>query len=109
MSAIIFSPDEKVILSAKGSIEQPVRGKGELYLTNKRIVLIHKSGFIRKRETPLVDIRLDQISYVKVEGMLRKTLVIGVPHGGNVIAYKIRVQNPESWQAEIYRLRTQQQ
>ena len=107
MPTVIFSPDEKIILGARGTMEQPINGSGELYLTTKRLILIHKSGFIRKRETPLVDIRLDQISYVKVEGLLRKTLVIGVPHGGSIIAYKIRVPNPESWQAEIYRLRSQ--
>ncbi|MGC8988438.1 hypothetical protein [Infirmifilum sp.] len=102
MSNIIFSPGEKVILSGKGRVEQPIRGEGELYLTNKRIVLIHRTGLIRKRETPLVDIRLDQISYAKVEGLLSKVLVIGIPQGGTVIAYKIKVSNPDSWLAAIY-------
>ena len=105
MSQIIFSPDEKVILSGKGSIEQPIKGKGEIYLTNKRILLIHKSGLIRKRETPLIDIRIDQISYAKVEGFISKVLVIGVPHGGTVVAYKIKVPQPDSWVAEILRLK----
>ncbi len=105
MSQIIFSPDEKVILSGKGSIEQPIKGKGEIYLTNKRLLLIHKSGLIRKRETPLIDIRIDQISYAKVEGFISKVLVIGVPHGGTVIAYKIKVPQPDSWVAEILRLK----
>lgn len=108
MSYIVFAPDEKIILSGKGTIEQPIKGKGEIYLTNKRVVLIHKSGLIRKRETPLVDIHIDQISYAKVEGLLFKVLVIGVPHGGTVIAYKIKVPNPDSWVAEIMRLKTAQ-
>ena len=60
---------------------------------------------IRKRETPLVDIHIDQISYAKVEGFISKVLVIGVPHGGTVIAYKIKVPHPDSWVAEILRLK----
>ncbi len=104
MKSIIFSPDEKIILQGKGRVEQPVEGSGELYLTNKRLVLIHKSGFLRKKETPLLDIRISQISFVKVEGLLSKALVIGVPHGGTVVTYKIKVSKPEVWQAEIYKL-----
>jgi len=105
MSSVLF-PGEKIILSGKASIEQPISGDGEAYLTDKRLVIIHKSGLIRKKETPLVDIRLDQISYAKVEGWLSKTLVIGVPQGGTIIAYKIKVSNPDSWLAAIMQQRT---
>ncbi len=108
VSSIIFDPDEKLILSSKARIEQPVKGSGEAYLTNKRLVLIHKSGLIFKKETPLVNIWLSEISYAKVEGLLSKVLVIGVTHGGTVIAYKIKVSNPESWLAEIYNLKRKQ-
>jgi hypothetical protein len=102
---IIITPGEKIILSDQGTIEQPIEGSGELYLTNKRLLLIHKSGIIRKRETPLIDILLTQISYVKTEGFLRKALVIGVrERGGGIIAYKIHVNHPDSWMAKIYNL-----
>lgn len=107
MSSAIFTPDEKLILSAKCSIEQPIEGKGEAYLTNKRLLVVQKTGLIKKQETPLVDIRIDQISYVKVEGLISKVLVIGVPHGGSVITYKIKISNPKLWASEIYRLRSQ--
>jgi len=104
MSSVLF-PGEKIILSSKAGIEQPIRGNGEAYLTEKRLLIIHKSGLIRKREIPLADIRLDQISYAKVEGWLLKTLVIGVSQGGTIIAYKIRVPNPDSWLAAIMQQR----
>jgi len=108
VSYVMFAPDEKIILSGKGTLEQPIKGKGEIYLTNKRLVLIHKSGLIRKKETPLVDIHIDQISYAKVEGFISKVLIVGVPHGGTVVAYKIKVSNPDAWMAEIMRLRAAQ-
>ena len=107
MSYFAIGPDEKIILQGKGVIEQPVSGKGEIYLTSKRVIMIHKSGLIRKRETPLVDVRLDNISYAKAEGLLRKVLVLGVHQGGLVTAFKIRVSNPESWVAQIYNLKSQ--
>jgi hypothetical protein len=102
----IFSPDERVILSGKGSLEQPVTGKGELYLTDKRLFLVHKSGLITKRETPLVDIKISEVNYVKVEGSIRKVLVLGVRGtGGMIVAYKIHISAPEAWSAQIYSLK----
>ena len=104
MASIILSPTERVLISGSAKIEQPIAGRGEAYLTDKRLVVIHKSGFIRKRETPLLDIRLDQISYVKVEGILSKVLVVGISQGGKVIAYKIKVPHPDSWMSTIYNI-----
>ncbi|MBI2183394.1 MAG: hypothetical protein HYU39_00385 [Thaumarchaeota archaeon] len=102
----VFGPDETVLLSSKGSMEQPVSGSGEFYLTTRRLLLVHKSGLIRKRETPLVDIGIDEISYFKVEGILRKVLVLGVRlQGGRIQAYKVHVRNPESWKTHIFNLK----
>ena len=104
MSQVVFGPDETVILSGRGDIEQPIKGNGELYLTTKRLLLIHKSGLVRKKETPLVDIRLDQLSYAKVEGLLSKVLVLGVTQSnGIVVTYKIKVPRPDSWLNAIFR------
>lgn len=107
MSSIIFIPGETVVLSGKGKIEQPIRASGEAYLTTRRLLIIQKSGLLRKRETPLLDIHLNMISYAKVEGILSKVLVIGVPQGGTVITYKIKVPHPESWLSQILALRSQ--
>lgn len=102
----MFSPDERVLLSGKGSIEQPITGSGEMYLTDKRIFLAHKSGLITKRETPLLDVEVGQVTYAKTEGSLRKVLVVGVRGtGGQVITYKIHVGGPESWVSQIYNLK----
>jgi len=102
--SIILSPSEKILMSGSARIEQPLEGKGEAYLTDKRLIVIHKSGLIRKKETPLLDIRINQISYVKVEGLLSKVLVLGVTQGGKIITYKLKVPNPESWMSTIYNL-----
>jgi hypothetical protein len=102
----MFSPDERVLLSGKGSIEQPMAGNGEMYLTDKRIFLAHKSGLIKKRETPLLDVEVSQVTYAKTEGSLRKVLVVGVRGtGGQVITYKIHVSGPQSWVSQIYSLK----
>ena len=106
MSSVI-SPDENLVLSGHGSIEQPIAGSGELYLTDQRFMLVHKSGLISKRETPLLDVTIGEISYVKVEGSLRKVLVVSVrASGGKVQAYKIHVGQPEAWAAQIYNLKS---
>jgi hypothetical protein len=102
----MFSPDEKVILSGKGSMEQPVTGHGELYLTDKRLFLAHKAGLIRKRETPLLDVEIGQITYAKAEGALRKVLVLGVRGtAGQVLSYKMHVSAPDAWVAQVYNLK----
>ncbi|MDG6931746.1 MAG: zinc ribbon domain-containing protein [Nitrososphaerota archaeon] len=91
----VLFPNEKVVLSYSASVEQPVRGKGELYLTDRRLLLVHRSGVMRKRETALFDISFDKVSYLKVEGLIRKALVIGVTsQGGAVITYRVRVPDP---------------
>lgn len=104
--AAILLPDENVILKARGRVEQPIEGSGEMYLTNKRLLLLHRSGVIRKKETPLLDVKMDMISYFKVEGMLRKVLVLGVvSNAGIVITYKIHVSSPESWSSVLFNLK----
>lgn len=99
----MFSPDEKVVLSDKGSIRQPVQGRGEIYLTDKRLFLAHKSGLVKKRDTLLLDVEIGQMTYAKVEGTLRKVLVVGVRGtAGMVLAYKIHVSDPDAWVSQIY-------
>ncbi len=102
----MFGPDEPVLLSRHASIEQPVSGSGTLYLTDRRLILIHRSGRIRKTETPLLDLTLEEISYARIEGTLWKVLVIGArTQGGRVITYKIHAQDPQVWKAQIYSLK----
>lgn len=101
----MLSPGEKVILRGKGSIEQP-KGPGELYLTDKRLFLAHKVGVIRKRETQLLDVEIEQITYAKAEGILRKVLEVGVRGtAGRVLSCKIHVSGPEAWVAQVYNLK----
>ena len=106
MSSVI-SPDENLVLSGHGSIEQPIAGSGELYLTDQRFMLVHKSGLISKRETPLLDVTIGEISYVIVEVILRKVLVVSLRAvGGKVQAYKIHVGQHEAWAAQISNLKS---
>ena len=98
----IFSPNERILLNAHGSVEQPINGKGQLYLTDRRLLLVHKSGLVIKRELPLLDVEISQISYIKTQGTLRKILALGVKsNGGQVAHYKVHVRTPEAWVARI--------
>ncbi len=91
-----FFPGERVIISYPASVEQPVKGRGELFLTDKRLLLVHRSGLIMKKETVLFDIAFNQVSYLRSEGIIRKSLAIGVTsQGGIVITYRIRIHDPE--------------
>lgn len=106
MSSRYLSPSEMVILNSHGSIEKPVKGHGQLYLTDKRLVLVHRSGLIKIKETPVLDIEIPQISYSKIEGTIRRALVLGVKAGnGQVVAYRIRVAHEEKWHSEINTLK----
>ena len=106
MSSRYLSPSEMIILNSHGSVEKPVKGHGQLYLTDKRLVLVHRSGLIKIKETPILDIEIPQISYSKIEGMLRRTLVLGVKAGnGQVVSYRIRVAREEKWHSAINTLK----
>ncbi len=108
--SVIFSPGESIIIKARGRVEQPIEGSGEIYLTNRRILLVHRAGMIRKRETPLLDVKIEQVSYFKVEGLLRKVLVLGViSNAGVVISYKVHVPAPESWASALFSLKRESQ
>jgi hypothetical protein len=99
-------PGEEVIISGEGSVEQVFVGKGELHLTAKRLFLAHRSGLVRKRETPLLDVEIGQVSYAKTEGMLTKVLVVGVRGtAGQVLAYKFKVPRADEWAEQILRLK----
>ena len=93
-------------MSGEGSVAQVFVGKGDLYLTAKRLFLVHKSGLVRKREASLLDVDIGQISYAKTEGMVTKVLVVGVRGtAGQVLAYKIKVPGPDAWVEQILRLK----
>jgi hypothetical protein len=106
MSSPYLSSGEKVILNDHGSVLKPIQGSGQLYLTDRRVVLIHRSGFVRTKETPLLDIEIPQISYLRIEGLLKRSLVLGVKAGnGQIVPYKIHVSREEKWHSEIYGLK----
>lgn len=105
MSSLLY-PGEEVILSGEGSVEQVFVGKGELRLTAKRLFLVQRSGLVRKREAPLLDVELGQVSYAKTEGMLTKVLVVGIRgNAGQVLAYKIKVPRSDEWVEQILKLK----
>ncbi len=106
MSSHYLSSGEKIILNDRGSVVKPIQGHGQLYLTDRRVVLIHRSGLVKIKETPVLDIEIPQISYSRIEGLLRRTLVLGVKAGnGQIVPYRIHVSREDKWHSEIYGLK----
>ncbi len=94
-------------MNDRGSVVKPIQGHGQLYLTDRRVFLIHKSGFVKIKETPVLDIEIQQISYSRIEGLLRRTLVLGVKAGnGQIVPYRIHVSREEKWHSEIHGLKS---
>ncbi len=77
---------------------------GNLFLTNKRLILEHESGIFTKRVYVTLDLPLDGVSSTSVEGMLGKKLVVYVKKGF-VSDFPVRldfsVKDPEQWQSVI--------
>ena len=106
MTQSFLESGEKVILNSHGAVTRPISGHGRLYLTDRRLLLVHRSGLVKVKETPVLDIGIPQISFSKIEGMLRRSLVLGVKSGnGQVVSYKIRVNREEKWSLEINALK----
>lgn len=77
---------------------------GNLFLTNKRIIFEHQSGIFTKRVYVTLDLPLEGVSSVSVEGMLGKKLVVYAKKGF-VSDFPVRldfsVKEPEQWQGRL--------
>jgi ribosomal protein S27AE len=77
---------------------------GNLFLTNKRIIFEHQSGIFTKRVYVTLDLPLEAVSSISVEGILSKKLVVYAKKGF-VSDFPVRldfsVKEPEQWQGRI--------
>jgi ribosomal protein S27AE len=77
---------------------------GNLFLTNKRIIFEHQSGIFTKRVYVTLDLPLEGVSSIAIEGMLIKKLVVYAKKGF-VSDFPVRldfsVKEPEQWQGRI--------
>lgn len=77
---------------------------GNLFLTNKRLVFEHESGIFSKRVYVTLDLPLEGVANVSVEGMLQRKLVVYAKKGF-VSSFPVRldfsVQDPAQWQGRI--------
>ncbi len=53
--------------------------KGDLTLTNQRIIFEAVSGFLSKKTTTVIDCPLEKVMNVAVEGLIGKNLVLQLP------------------------------
>lgn len=69
----ILSPDEKTILVEKAKHKGAT---GKLFLTDKRIIFEHTSGIISKRAYVTLDLPLEGVHNITVEGLAIKHLTV---------------------------------
>jgi hypothetical protein len=74
----ILSPDEKTIL-VENAKHNGIAGK--LYLTDKRIIFEHNSGIISKRAYVTLDLSLEGVHNISVEGIAIKHLTVYAKKG----------------------------
>jgi len=77
---------------------------GNLFLTNKRLVFEHESGIFSKRVYVTLDLPLEGITNISVEGMLQRRLVVYAKKGfvsSFPVCLDFSVQNPAQWQGRI--------
>lgn len=77
---------------------------GNLFLTNKRLIFEHESGIFTKRVYVTLDLPLEGVSVVSIEGMLGKKFVVNAKKG-YVSDFPVRldftVKDPPQWQNMI--------
>jgi len=97
---------ERVERSAKATLLEPTKTKGQLYLTDRRLAMVRKQGLIRKKEVSVFDFPLGSISSARTEGLISKKLVVAAGSAdGRVWTYKIEVGKTKAWSEAIGNLK----
>ncbi len=97
----ILSPDEKTI------VVENARHKGvsgQLFLTNKRLIFEHVSGIMSKRAYVTLDLPLEGVHNVAIEGLTKKHLTVYAKKGfiGSFPAkLDFSVNGPNRWHEKI--------
>lgn len=98
----MLEPGEKVILGENTKY----RGtSGYLSLTNRRLIFEHKSGLFTKRTYTSLNLPLQEIANVTVEGTFKKKLIISARQGQIVSRLEFSVRDPYSWQNKLMQMR----
>lgn len=77
---------------------------GNLFLTNKRLIFEHESGIFTKRVYVTLDLSLEGVSSVSIEGRLGKKLVVNAKKGfvsNFPVSLDFTVKDPVQWQSRI--------
>jgi GH24 family phage-related lysozyme (muramidase) len=94
--------DNAIVKSAKGAVKKPLSRKGMIYLTRRNLYMTHEKGLFRKKQVTDFDLRLDQMSNVRVKGFLAKDLLLDTMTGaGQIVSYDLKVPSPKTWSEEI--------
>ena len=97
----LLEHDEKTILVETARHKDTF---GNLFLTNKRLIFEHVSGLFSKRVYVTLDLPLEGISNVSVEGTFKKKVVVHAKKGfvsSFPIHLEFIVKDPLQWQSKI--------
>jgi len=97
----LLEHDEKTILVETARHKDTF---GNLFLTNKRLIFEHVSGLFSKRVYVTLDLPLEGISDVSVEGTFKKKVVVHAKKGfvsSFPIHLEFIVNDPLQWQSKI--------
>ena len=97
----LLEHDEKTILVETARHKDTF---GNLFLTNKRLIFEHVSGLFSKRVYVTLDLPLEGISNVSVEGTFKKKVVVHAKKGfvsSFPIHLEFIVKDPSQWQSKI--------
>lgn len=105
-----LEPDEEIIKEDSAKLvrnQGATKEKGELVLTNQRILFGRHSSFLfvffRKTKT-VVDVNLDQIKKIKTHGIIGKELQISYTENGDYNKSFFKVSDIDDWVSELEKL-----
>lgn len=101
----ILKPGEEVLA---GENTKFYTANGYLTLTNRRLIFEHKTHGLEKKPHTSIDMQLEGITDVMVEGIRKKLIIITKPGSfGKDITGRLEfaVRNPYSWQNRLITLR----
>jgi hypothetical protein len=105
MKVPILKPGEEVLA---GEHTKFYDTHGYLTLTNKRLIFEHKPHGLEKKPHTSVDMQLEGISDVMIEGVRKKLVILAKPgsFGKDVTGrLEFSVRDPYSWQNRLVALR----
>jgi len=98
----LLEPGEQVIL---GENTKHQGKSGYLCLTNRRLIFECEDGLFTKRTYTTLDLKVQEISNIAVEGAFTKKLIVIAKSGQIMLRNEFSVRDPYAWQNHLSQTR----